>query len=234
MKTSEWLDSIFAIYSPVTVLSDRNGKKALRLKHKKLGREIVLITFEDENPVYDFLKTVRHENLADVLDVLKFEDGEAVLEEYLPGMTVAQVLETGLYDYHGAKTVMIAICRALDALHKHGFVYRDLKPENVLITDEGEIKLIDFDSCRVSTTEKSYDTVALGTPGYASPEQYGIKQSDARSDIYSAGVFLNVMLTGTHPSEKLAKGRVGRIVLKCTQISPEKRPPSVLDLMNAL
>ena len=74
----------------------------------------------------------------------------------------------------------------------------------------------------------------LGTTGYAAPEQYGIAQTDARAELYSLGVLLNLMLTGKHPSQALASGRLGRIVQKCTMVNPEKRYKNVLYLMEAL
>ena len=74
----------------------------------------------------------------------------------------------------------------------------------------------------------------LGTTGFAAPEQYGLSQTDGRADIYSLGVLLNVMLTGEHPSVRLAPGRLGRVVERCTRVNPEKRYPNILRLMEAL
>lgn len=234
MKIADYTAELLKIYDVFSVLSDRNGKKVLRLRHKTLGKELVYISFENAVSVYRLLKDVRSENIVSVYDYLKLDDGYVVLEEYISGIPVSQVLETGFYSYSGAKTVLKKVCSALDVLHSQGFVYRDLKPENVIVADDGQVKLIDFDSCRIFDPSKASDTVALGTPGYASPEQYGVAQSDPRSDVYSAGVLLNVMLTGVHPSERLAKGKAGRIVLKCTQISPEKRYASVRELSKVL
>lgn len=70
----------------------------------------------------------------------------------------------------------------------------------------------------------------MGTVGYASPEQLGLSQSDPRTDIYAVGVMLNVMLTGKHPSEQLARGRAGRIVRRCTRINPDERYQSAAAL----
>ena len=70
--------------------------------------------------------------------------------------------------------------------------------------------------------------------GFAAPEQYGIVQSDARADIFSLGVLLNIMLTGRHPSRAMAAGHMGRIVRKCTMTAPEQRYQSVQALMEAL
>lgn len=111
----------------------------------------------------------------------------------------------------------------MTVLHANGFVHRDIKPENIMITNNGTVKLIDFNASRIYDKNKSSDTISLGTIGYASPEQLGINQSDARTNIYALGVLLNVMLTGEHPSKRLAKSRAGKIVLKCTQINPNKR-----------
>ena len=73
----------------------------------------------------------------------------------------------------------------------------------------------------------------MGTVGYASPEQLGITQTDARADIYAAGILLNVMLTGAHPSTQLAKGRYGKIVSKCAAISPDDRYQTAEELAKA-
>ena len=114
-----------------------------------------------------------------------------------------------------------------------GAVHRDIKPENVIIRGS-EAVLIDFDASRIFKSEHHSDTQILGTTGYAAPEQYGITQTDERADIYSVGVLINVMLTGEHPSRRLASGRMGLVVERCTRVSPEKRYKNVLRLMQAL
>ena len=117
-------------------------------------------------------------------------------------------------------------------MHERNLVHRDVKPENVIITKTGRVVLIDFNASRkVSTASK--DTVIMGTVGYASPEQLGLSQSDARTDIYATGILLNVMTTGKHPTEKLAHGKVGRIVRKCTSVSPDERYQTVEKLMQS-
>ena len=93
--------------------------------------------------------------------------------------------------------------------------------------------MIDFNAAR-KISDASKDTVIMGTVGYASPEQLGVSQSDARTDIYAVGVLLNVMITGKHPSEKLAKGKAGRIVRKCTSVNPDERYQSAKKLASML
>ena len=112
-------------------------------------------------------------------------------------------------------------------------VHRDIKPENVILRG-GDAVLIDFDAARIHKPQAETDTQVLGTTGFAAPEQYGLGQSDARTDIYSLGVLMNVMLTGQHPSKKLAEGRIGRIIQRCTQVNPAKRYQTVLHLMEVL
>ena len=102
-----------------------------------------------------------------------------------------------------------------------------------MITSDGTVKLIDLNASR-TPRGCGKDTVMLGTIGYASPEQLGICESDERSDIYAIGVLLNVMLTGEHPSKRLAKGKAGRIVQKCTGINPNSRFSSANELIKAL
>jgi serine/threonine protein kinase len=118
-------------------------------------------------------------------------------------------------------------------LHERGLVHRDVKPENVMIDKNGRVVLIDFNASR-KVSEACKDTVIMGTVGYASPEQLGVTQSDARTDIYATGILLNVMLTGKHPTEAFAKGRAGRIIRKCTALNPDDRYQCAEKLSDAL
>ena len=176
---------------------------------------------------------IRCENLPEIYDAIDASDGQIVLEEYIDGITVAQVMEGGRYRYHGAKRVLTCVCQALTVMHHRGLVHRDVKPENVMISSDGRVVLIDFNASR-TVSAACKDTVIMGTVGYASPEQLGIAQSDARTDIYAAGILLNVMLTGKHPTEVFAKGYAGRVVKKCTALNPDDRYQSAEGLTEAL
>ncbi len=234
MKQSEYMRIVFENYELVSVLSQKNESEILRLRHKTMNRDMVLRKYSVSTDAYTKLKSISHPNISLVYDVIELEDGQIVLEEFIDGMTVAQILQGDKFTYNGAKKVIKYVCEALSVLHGIGIVHRDIKPQNIIITKSGNVKLVDFNASRIYVPEKKKDTVVLGTIGYASPEQFGISQSNEKSDIYSVGVLVNVMLTGKHPSKKLAGGKAGKIVLKCTQIDPESRFPTAEKLIEAL
>ena len=232
MTREQYLTEIFKAYSLVSVLSDKNECKVLKLKNKEHNKYIVARSFPKVISAYKELYSINCANLPLIYDVINLDDGQIVLEEFIEGVTIAEVMESGKYRYIGTRKVLRSICHALTVLHERGIVHRDIKPENVMIAKDGRVVLIDLNAAR-KISSASKDTVVMGTVGYASPEQLGVTQSDARTDIYALGVLLNVMITGKHPSEKLAKGKAGKIVRKCTSVNPDERYQSAEKLANA-
>ena len=233
MKRSEYIESILQIYSLVGVLSKKNGSEVLHLRNKKSGKDLVLRSLPRLLTPYERLQGVRCINLPEIYDALNMEDGQIVLEEYIDGLTVAQAMEVDKYRSSGARKVLFGVCDALTALHSKGIVHRDVKPENVVVEKSGRVVLIDFDASRIESAS-SKDTVIMGTVGYVSPEQLGLSQSDARTDIYAAGVLYNVMLTGQHPSVVIASGKAGRIIRKCTAVNPGERFHTAAEVWSVL
>lgn len=233
VNREQYLTELFDAYSLVSVLSDKNECKVLRVRNKSTEQEMVVRSFSTAVSAYEELYNINAQNLPLIYDVINLDDGQIVLEEFIEGVTVSEVMESGKYHYLGTRKVILAVCHALSVLHDRNLVHRDIKPENVMIGKDSRVVLIDFNAARkISTAGK--DTVIMGTVGYASPEQLGVAQSDARTDIYAVGVLLNVMITGKHPSEKLAKGKAGRIVRKCTSVNPDERYQSAEKLAKAL
>ena len=233
MNREQYLTTLFDACSLVSVLSDKNDCRVLRVRNKSTKQDMVVRSFPTAVSAYEELYNINAQNLPLIYDVINCDDGQIVLEEFIEGVTISEVMESGNYHYLGTRKVIRAVCHALNVLHERNLVHRDIKPENVVIGKDGRVVLIDFNAAR-KISSASKDTVIMGTVGYASPEQLGVAQSDARTDVYAVGVLLNVMITGKHPSEKLAKRKAGRIVRKCTNINPDERYQSAEKLANTL
>ncbi len=234
MKREEYIQNFLKTYQLVKVLADKNDSLTIQVRHKKIGKDLVLRSFSENYSAYSFLLTIKCKNLPEIYDVISCDDGQIILEEYINGITVSQAIEATKYRFSTAKKVIYQLCNALSVLHANSIIHRDLKPDNVMITADGRVVLIDFNASRTHDQSLSKDTVIMGTVGYAPPEQLGLAQTDARTDIYALGIMLNVMLTGVHPSKKLPRGHAGKIVRKCTALSPDERYQSAQKLSNAL
>ncbi|MFE2213036.1 Stk1 family PASTA domain-containing Ser/Thr kinase [Streptomyces canus] len=144
-----------------------------------------------------------HPNVVQVFD--QGTDGSYVYlaMEYVAGCTLRDVLrERGALQPRAALDILEPVLAALGAAHRAGFVHRDMKPENVLIGDDGRVKVADFGLVRSVNTVTSTTGAVLGTVSYLSPEQ--IEQpgtADARVDVYACGVVLYEMLTGDRPHD---------------------------------
>lgn len=150
------------------------------------------------------LSQLRHPNLPDLVDF--FEEGEDLflVMEYVEGENLAEyVRRRGPLDEREAFNIGRTLLGILEYLHQRTppIIFRDLKPENVMITTEGRVKLIDFGLARRFAPDKRVDTLPSGSVGYAAPEQWDDQgQTDARSDIYAWGATLAYLLSGKIPS----------------------------------
>ena len=151
------------------------------------------------------LATLNHPGLTAVTDFFSEGGNLYLVMEYVPGQTLEQMLENaphGRLPSGQALNIIRQLCDVLEYLHRRDppVIFRDLKPSNVMLTPEGQVKLIDFGIARFFKPAQSQDTMTLGTPGYAAPEQWGTGgQSDARSDVYGLGVLLLHLVTGYDP-----------------------------------
>jgi serine/threonine protein kinase len=148
------------------------------------------------------LARLRHPGLTAIWDYFNQDDNWYLVMEYVPGQTLRELLrrQAGPLPQADALDYARQLCSVLGYLHSQPspIVFRDLKPANIMITPEGQVKLIDFGIARLFSPGKAADTSQFGTPGYAPPEQYG-GQTEPRSDMYSLGVVLHQMLTGHNP-----------------------------------
>ena len=227
------LEAVHEEFDTLRTIKKSERGEVLIVRHRDSGTRYIFRLFYGNSKVYQMLLGISCPNLPRIMEVGEKDGRTALLEEYVQGDTLGELLNGGLLSVAEAKQITRQLCQALWVLHSMGVVHRDVKPDNVIIRGN-EAVLIDFDAARVYKNEIQEDTQILGTTGFAAPEQYGLSQSDGRTDIYALGVLLNIMLTGEHPSRKLAGGRMGRIVQKCTMVNPNKRYKNILHLMEIL
>ena len=198
----------------------------------------------------NMIKSLDHPAIVRIVDIIDSNDVIYIIEDYIEGETLSTILEeNGAQPQDTVIEWAMQICEALEYLHtrKPPIIYRDMKPANVMLKPDGNIKIIDFGIAREYKERSLADTVNLGTRGYAAPEQFGKRgQTDARTDIYCLGVTLYHLLTGKNPSEppyeiypirhwnpQLSAG-LETIIQKCTQVNPEDRYQSCAELLYAL
>lgn len=198
----------------------------------------------------NMMKKLDHTSLPRIVDIIDKENVIYVVMDYIEGETLGDVLKA--YGAQPQETVIgwaKQLCKVLDYLHTQNppIIYRDMKPANIMLQPNGNVKLIDFGIAREYKEQNLADTVSLGTKGYAAPEQFGGKgQTDARTDVYCLGVTLYHLLTGQNPCEppyeiypirywnpQLSSG-LETVILKCTQMNPEDRYQSCAELLYAL
>lgn len=225
------------VYRELVQLNDSEQYRTILVQRKTDGRIFV----KKEVPlaqggVYQQLQSIHHPNLVCVHQVCLGQEKCLVLEDYVSGRTLRQELDArGRLPMAQAIHWIFHILDGLEEIHKYHMIHRDIKPENILISVDGVVKLLDFGIARFEKNNQSKDTVILGTAGYASPEQFGFRQTDVRADIYAVGVLLCNMLTGKMPDEELPSDENMRyIITKCTQIDPGNRFLSIQALKTQL
>ncbi len=167
---------------------------------------------------------LNHPNVVNVYDTGSDDGTHYIVMEYVDGRTLADRLASGgALPTAAALELAGAVCRALSAAHRQGIVHRDIKPGNVMVTPEGQVKVMDFGIARLADGAETVAQTAavLGTASYLSPEQARGEPVDERSDIYSLGVVLYEMLTGRPP---FTGDSAVAVAYKHVQEAPE--PPS--------
>ena len=206
---------------------DENGRIAL-VRDPESGGLFVrkFLTFYDKT-IYEYLKDHPARHMPGIIELYESSNSLIVLEEYIEGITVAEMLEQGSLSEDEAVAIAGSICRILEELHSlpTPIVHRDIKPSNVIVKPDGEVVLLDMNVAKWYDAEETDDTAYMGTRHYAAPEQvgYGFKASSAKTDIYALGVLLNVMLTGRFPKEQRAPGKLWGIIERCIRLNAEER-----------
>lgn len=181
-----------------------------------------------EIAVFKWLQENPNSHIPVVYTFHEENDKLTILEEYIQGDTLDVFLQTKNPDLKERLRILFDICDALDFLHNAPIpiIHRDIKAKNIMLTSDGIVKLIDFDASKSFHPGKEVDTTLIGTVGSAAPEQYGFRQSDARTDIYSLGILIKELF----PNDN----RFADIVDKATQMEPKLRYQRVSELKHAL
>ncbi|WP_214103680.1 Stk1 family PASTA domain-containing Ser/Thr kinase [Acrocarpospora catenulata] len=188
-----------SVYLALDVRLDR--LVAVKVMHRSLA--------EDPQFVRRFIgeaksvASLSHPNVVQVFDQGTDGDHVYLSMEYFPGRTLRDVLrERGRLPAREALEIMIPVLAALGAAHQAGMVHRDVKPENVLLTEDGRVKVVDFGLARaIEASNQTKSGMMIGTIGYMSPEQVTSGTADVRADVYAAGIVLFELLTGHQPYE---------------------------------
>lgn len=207
----EYVESVNFKSTKIRLVSDKNGRLFVR-KNVRVDRLLA-----------EKLTGISSPYIVKFIEFGEDNDGAYVIEEYVEGVTAAE----RSFTKKQAVKILIELCDALDALHSAKIVHRDIKPSNIIITKDEHIKLIDFDASRIEKVVKDRDTQILGTEGFAPPEQFGFSQTDSRSDIYSFGVTMNLLLgENSAPFNKIIK--------KCKALDPDDRYDSISAVKTAI
>lgn len=240
---------------------NKGGMSAVYLAiNKRLGNRWVVKethkTTDSNSDIYtnsliaeaNVMKDFDHPAFPRIVDIIEDDSSIYLVMDYIEGSTLEEVLKNdGPQDEDKVIDWALQICDALTYLHTQDppIIYRDMKPSNVILKPDGKVKIIDFGVVRVFNPNKTNDTIALGTMGFAPPEQYS-GQTDARSDIYALGMTMIYLLTGQNPCSDpfLCKSvrelndtmsdDICKVIDKCIALNPEKRYQDCFELVKDL
>ncbi len=198
-----------------------------------------------------------HGNIVNIYDVGEESGINYIVMEYVEGITLKEYIkDQGRLSVKEATSIALQISAGLEAAHNNGVIHRDVKPQNIMISTDGKVKVADFGIARAATVNTVTSNV-MGSVHYSSPEQARGGYSDEKSDIYSLGITMYEMLTGhvpfngdtavavalQHLQDELHGPKeevpeipysTNQIVLKCTQKSPDRRYPNMTELIRDL
>lgn len=208
--------------------------------------------FEYEETIFTegkVIKKLNHPGIPKLLDFVEDGEDSFIIKEYVEGKSLEEIVKKqGAQSTDRVVDWAKQLCNVLTYLHSQTtpYIYRDMKPSNVILQPDGKVKIIDFGAVRTYKMNQKEDTCCLGSKGYAAPEQFGGKQTDARTDIFGLGMTMFRLITGVNPVEppyevkpirqinpELPRG-MEYIISKCTQPDPDKRYQSCDELINDL
>src|SRR5688572_16390092 len=203
-------------------------KVALKVPHKQ-GLDFSEMVKEPR-----LLASMSHPNIVTVLTAEKQEDVFFIVMEYVPGETLEQlIMREGALDVTRALDFACQICNAVDHAHRAGILHRDLRPGNMLLSDNGMLKVTDFGTSRFLEIA-AHGTTVIGSPPYMAPEQFHGKAVFA-SDVYSVGITMYQMLTGSLPYNTPTPADLDKLMRGELVVAPRVRnakiPKAISDIV---
>lgn len=193
------------------------------LKSEFVSNEDFVRRFKNESKA---IAVLSHANIVKVYDVSFGDLIQYIVMEYIDGITLKQYIETnGSIPWKNTVSIVMQILRALQHAHDKGIIHRDVKPQNIMITRDGTIKVTDFGIARFARNEhKTMTDKAIGSVHYISPEQARSETTDEKADIYSVGVIMYEMLSGTLPFQAESA-----VIVAMMQLQNEAKPLREID-----
>jgi serine/threonine protein kinase len=194
-----------AVYQAIDTYDPNRRRVAIKeMSQGRLSGEELREATEQFRREFTMLSRLSHPNLPRIYDAFAERGRSYLVMDFIDGKTLFQLLkESGNRPLPVLQVLDYAsqLCDVLAYLHQQqpAIIFRDLKPTNVMVTPNGHVYLIDFGIARFFKEGQEQDTVLLGSPGYAPPEQHGSSQTNPRSDLYSLGATLHCCLTGRDP-----------------------------------
>ncbi len=191
-------------------------------------RMMKILPHYDED-VYAYLFANPEKHIPKIYEYYKDASGNLiVIEEFIQGNTFDVLISDTTMKDKAKLGYFLELLEGLDYLHNapKPIIHRDLKPANIMITEKGEVKILDYDAAKIYKPGNTGDTTYLGTEGVAAPEQYGFMQSDPRSDVYAIGRMLAAAFPGNQ--------RIQNIAAKATAFDPAGRYNNARELSDVL
>ena len=227
--------SILSEYRQLTSLNARHG--VFLLQHIESGELYVQKTLVNyQADIFTQLKAKPVPNMPRIVEAIEDDGRLIVIESYVSGRTLQKILDQeGPLPVPKVLEIGQQLCAILKQLHARGIIHRDVKPSNVILSDDGVVKLLDLDAAKVYKAREKADTRLIGTHGFAAPEQYGFAASSPVTDIYAAGVLLNVLAAGEFPNAaSTPDASLNAVISRCIRMEPAERYQSVEELEKAL